>query len=400
MQGRFLVVLAMVGLMAGCGGDNKSKDKIVIGQATSLTGPFASTAVLANRLHDLWIEEVNAAGGLYLDEYGKKLPIELIRYDDTSDVNLLVNLVEKLIVTDKVDLLLPPCSTDSLYNAAPVANNHGFVLLGGAGGALKLKEIMSGLPYFFSVLNFADTQMPALAAVLAEMGVKKAAVVFIQELHGIEYSGVATTEFALKGIDVAMLKSIPLNTTDFSALFAEAAADQADAFVAFAYPTETFAMIGQAQAMHMNFKALFASVGTSFPVPMRDTPAFGGPVGIEGIMGGGAWNSKVSAGAAAFENAYKARWGESPEYWGTLAGYSSMQFLQRAIETAGTLDQKKIRDVMVSSTFDTAMGPMHFENNYFRPFPGEIGQWQGGVFEVIDVGAKRTAPPLYPKPAW
>ena len=31
--------------------------------------------------------------------------------------------------------------------------------------------------------------------------------------------------------------------------------------------------------------------------------------------------------------------------------------------------------------------------------PGEIGQWQNGIFEVIDKGEKRTAPPIL-KPAW
>jgi hypothetical protein len=27
-------------------------------------------------------------------------------------------------------------------------------------------------------------------------------------------------------------------------------------------------------------------------------------------------------------------------------------------------------------------------------------KWQKGVFEIIDPGKTRTAPPLYPKPAW
>jgi hypothetical protein len=32
--------------------------------------------------------------------------------------------------------------------------------------------------------------------------------------------------------------------------------------------------------------------------------------------------------------------------------------------------------------------------------PGEIGQWQNGSWEIIDPGNKRTAAPIYPKPAW
>ena len=32
--------------------------------------------------------------------------------------------------------------------------------------------------------------------------------------------------------------------------------------------------------------------------------------------------------------------------------------------------------------------------------PGQVGQWQNGIFEVIDLGEKRTAAPIYPKPSW
>lgn len=89
------------------------------------------------------------------------------------------------------------------------------------------------------------------------------------------------------------------------------------------------------------------------------------------------------------------------EYWGQLIYYSSMQFFEKAIETAGTLDQTKIRDVMAKSTFDTAMGPMKFDKIHFNmTFPGHIGQWQNGNWEIIDPGAKRTAKPEFPKPEW
>jgi len=56
---------------------------------------------------------------------------------------------------------------------------------------------------------------------------------------------------------------------------------------------------------------------------------------------------------------------------------------------------------MAKEKFDTALGPFWYDKDrYFVNHPGEIGQWQNGVFEVIDPGKKRTAPPLYPKPAW
>ncbi|MFP4037974.1 MAG: ABC transporter substrate-binding protein, partial [Desulfobacteraceae bacterium] len=113
------------------------------------------------------------------------------------------------------------------------------------------------------------------------------------------------------------------------------------------------------------------------------------------------WNAKTSPGAKELVEKHVAKFGVEPDYWGGLYYWSSLQHFQKAIEKAGTLDQKKIRDIMATETFDTALGPYWYdEDRYFVNHPGEWGQWQSGVFEVVDVGEKRTAPPLYPKPPW
>lgn len=99
----------MVFLILPSTGYSQSKDKIRIGNAISLSGPYAPGAITTQIApYDMWVKEVNAKGGIFVKEYGKKLPIEIIRYDDKSDIGTSVKLVEKLILDDKVDLLLPP----------------------------------------------------------------------------------------------------------------------------------------------------------------------------------------------------------------------------------------------------------------------------------------------------
>ncbi len=87
----------------------------------------------------MWVEEVNAKGGLMIKEYGKRLPLEVAKYDDKSDIGTMTKLLEKTILEDKVDLIFSPWDTAFIYAAAPIANKHKMVLLGGSGGALKLK---------------------------------------------------------------------------------------------------------------------------------------------------------------------------------------------------------------------------------------------------------------------
>ena len=373
-----------------------AKDKIRIGWVTSLSGPYASGVAGTNGpVYDLWIEEINAKGGIYVKEYGKKLPIELIKYDDKSDVGTMTKLLEKVILEDKVDFILPPWGTAMLYAAAPIANKHKYILLGGPGGAEKLKEIMDKVPYFFSVLNFSETQMPALAGILGEVKAKKAAIIYIQDLHGIEYRDAALKEFKKKGIKVVFAKSFPHGTKDLTPMLKDAKASNVDAFLGFVYPDEAFLVTGQAMEVGFNPKAFFLTVGVCL-APYRD--AFSAK-GVEGVMGAGAWNGNISPGAKKLEEGLTKRKAVI-DYWGQLFYYSSLQFFEKAIEEAGTLDQAKIRDLMATKTYNTAVGPMKFEKGMNTIHPGEIGQWQKGVFEIIDPGKKRTAKPVYPKPEW
>jgi branched-chain amino acid transport system substrate-binding protein len=87
LLGLFVFTVAVVFLFgAGCGSKPPAKDKIVIGQAVALSG---WDAIIHNsgpaQTQQLWVDEVNAKGGIYVKEYGKKLPIELIVYDDKSE---------------------------------------------------------------------------------------------------------------------------------------------------------------------------------------------------------------------------------------------------------------------------------------------------------------------------
>jgi branched-chain amino acid transport system substrate-binding protein len=393
----FVFGVAMVFLVGVCATHSLAKDKIRIGQAISLSGPNAiGVSISGGRIYVMWVEEVNKNGGIYVKEYGKKLPVELIRYDDKTDIGTMTKLLEKLILEDKVDFVFPPWATAWLYAAAPIANKYKYILIGGPGGALKLKEL--SLPYFFQVLNFSETQAPALTGIFKEVGAKSAAVIYRGDLHGVEYGEAMVPYFEKKGIEVKMKKSYPPGIKDLSLLLKEAKSLNVDAFCAASYPDGGMLLTGQSLELGINFNAFFITVTPFSPNLYRDT--FGTNT-VEGVMGGGAWNAKTSPGAAEFVDKFVARFGMEPDYWGGLYYWSSLQHFQQAIEKAGTLDQKKIRDIMAKETFDTALGKFWYDKDrYFVNHPGEIGQWQKGVFEVIDPGEKRTAPPLYPKPAW
>src|SRR5512143_3586169 len=395
--GLLVVLPVFMFLLAAVGEAATAKDKIRVGWVTSLSGVNApGVMVTSGNVYKMWVEEVNADGGLFIKEYGKKLPLDVTMYDDKSDIGTMTKLLEKTIVEDKVDWIFSPWDTAFLFAAAPIANKHKVVLMGGSGGALKLKGVISKYPYYFQVLNFADYHIPAIGDVFKEVGVKSVYIAYIQDLQGLEYNEVAQKEFPKMGIKIVAAKSFPLDMQDFTPLMKEAKAANVDAFMGFLYPQNAFPATGQAMEVGFSPKAFYMTVGPCL-AGYRD--AFTAK-GINGVMGAGAWSVKTSAGAKEFFDKYTKKWGFQPEGWGALFYYSSLQFLKQAIEEAGTLNQTKIRDIMASKTYPTALGPFNFTKNIFLNHPGEVGQWQNGTWEIIDVGKKRTAKPMYPKPAW
>ena len=377
----------------------EAPEKIIIGNAIALSGPNAAAAALSQvPSYDLWAADVNAAGGIYVKEFDKKIPVEILRYDDTSDIGTAVQLTEKLIVEDKVNFILPPWGTAANFAIAPIVSEHSMPTLGCTVSSKQLASEAEKYPSYFAVLNQPASQGAALVEVAKEVGVKTAAVIHHTDLHGIEFAEVVLPLLEEAGIDVVLNKTYPAGATDLSQLLREVQAANVDALIAFSYPPETFLMTGQMREIGLNPKMFYATVGVAFPV-FRDAIAANGAA--EGVMGAGAWNPKVSTdGAQGYFDRHVAMFKAEPDRWASAACYASGQILQQAIEAAGTLDPAAVQKAIASGEFNTILGKVKFENHFNTTYTGNIGQWQNGEFVIIDPGEKRQADPIYPKPEW
>jgi branched-chain amino acid transport system substrate-binding protein len=388
---RVTLLLAIVLALAAPVPALAQEPPVRIGYAIARTGPWAAGAqVTQEPNYVLWAEQLNAAGGLSVQ--GKRRKIELIGYDDRSETETTVRTFEKLMGTDKVDLVLPPWGTGANFAVAPLANKHGYPILAPTATGRKLLEMK--LPYFFALLQQPDTIMSALAELLAARGVKTVAVVYVDELFGLENVGALEQALKAKNIQILDRKSYPLGVKDLSPVLKEFKARNPDAFIGVTYPPDTFLVTAQAKEIAFNPKVFYAAVGTAFPV-YRDK--MGGA--IEGVMGIGSWNTKTSSEARAYFDAHVARWQKEPDRWASAHAWAGLQILQQAVEKVG-LDRKSIRDTIASAEFDTIIGKIRFKDGENISTPGIVSQWQRGEFEVIWPQPRATAPTIFPKPEW
>lgn len=364
-----------------------------VGYAIARTGPWTTGAQVSQEPNYLlWAEQQNAAGGLNVK--GTRRPIELIGSDDRSDIETCVRTYEKLMGSDKVDLILPPWGSNANFAVAPLATRFGYPFI--APTALSRRLIDMKLPYFFSVLQQPAPMMNALVDMLKAQGAKTLATLYVDDLFGLE--NYAALKVAVKGAGLTLVedKSYPLGVKDLSPVLRSMKDKAPDAFVGLTYPPDTILASRQAKEIGFNPKFFYASVGTAFQL-YRNVM---GPA-AEGVLGMGSWNAKTSPAAKAYFDAHVKKFGaqKEPDRWASGAAWAGLEILTAAVAKAG-LDRKAIRDYVANTEHTTMLGKIRFAGSENVGTPGTVSQWQKGEFEVVWPPALATAPLVPAKPAW
>ena len=361
-----------------------------IGYAMARTGPWTGGAQVSQEPNYLlWADQVNAAGGLNVK--GSKRPVELISSDDRSEVETCVRSYEKLMGSDKVDLILPPWGSNANFAVAPLANRFGYPFI--APTALSKRLIEMKLPYFFLMLQQPQPMMNSLVELLKASGAKSAAVIYVDDLFGLENYAALKVAVGGSGISLVEEKSYPGGVKDLSPVLRSIKDKNPDAFIALSYPPDTILASRQSKEIGFNPKFFYASVGTAFPLYKQVMGA-----ASEGVMGMGSWNRKSSKLAEAYFDAHVKKFNKEPDRWASGATWASLEILQSAVAKVG-LDRKAIRDFVANNTHDTVVGKIKFNGSENVATPGSVSQWQKGEFEVVWPKSMATGS-LVATPAW
>lgn len=116
-RGLFVAAIAAIGFMAA-DAEAQSGKPIVIGQTLALTGPLGQTGMVHKIVGEIFVDDLNKAGGLL----GR--PVEWKLYDDKSKGSVARTQYERLITVDKVDLIIGPYATEGILAAMGVAQRY------------------------------------------------------------------------------------------------------------------------------------------------------------------------------------------------------------------------------------------------------------------------------------
>jgi branched-chain amino acid transport system substrate-binding protein len=390
-----MALLLALGILATAA---DAQDKIRIGYAISKTGPYAggaSITTLPN--YQLWVKDVNAAGGIKLGD--KRLPVEVVEYDDRSSSEEAVKAIERLANQDKVDFIFAPWGTGLNLAVGPTLNRLGYPHLAVTSVTDKAPELAKRWSNATFWLGTSAQISEALAELLGKLKSEgkiggTIAMVSVADQFGIELSAAGREAFKKAGFTLAYDKTYPLGSQDIQPLLKDAMATNPDAFIAFSYPPDTIALTEQAQLLKFNPKIFYVGVGTAFPLYKGKFAA-----NSDGVMGIGGWNADSSA-LKDYLARHKAATGQEPDRWASPITYASLQVLQQAIERVGKIDRAAIAAEIRSGTFDTIIGKVKLKDGLLQEV-WCVGQWQNGEFYGLAPTSMAGAhAPVVPKPQW
>nr|WP_233026111.1 amino acid ABC transporter substrate-binding protein [Rhodopseudomonas boonkerdii] len=384
----------------GWGDAAQAQTSVKIGYAISRTGPAAGgAAVTTIPNYELWVKEVNAAGGIKLGD--KRVPVEVVQYDDRSSAEEAAKALERLINQDKVDFILPPWGTGLNLAVGPILNKAGYPHLASTAVTDRAPELAKRWPNSFWLLGTSADASKTLVELLVKLrGEGKigdtVAMVSIADGFGIDLSAAARPALAAAKFKLAYDKTYPVGTQDLGPIVNEVKALNPDTFIAFSYPPDTIAITEQARISGFNPKVYYTGVGTAFPLFKQKFGA-----NAEGVMGIGGWSGDSPAikDYLARHKASAAN-GAEPDRWASAVTYASLQMLQQAIERVGKVDRAAVIKDLQTGSFDTVIGKVKLENNMPTNY-WWVGQWQDGEFYGVAPAANQGArQPILPKPAW
>ena len=358
----------------------RAADPIKIGAVSHLTGPLAGgEAVTQVPNIELWIEQVNARGGLQLED-GQRL-LELVQYDDKTNPSEHLKAVQRLANVDEVDFIVAPYGTGFNVAAAPIYAKFGYPQIAVSAITDKIGELTERYPDLFFLLGNTTAFVEGVRDILVDMrdaGTigNRIAMVNVADAFGIELADAARPIFDEAGFEIVYDKSYPLGTPDLSPVMKGVKDSEPDAFVAWSYPPDTFALTELAIIEDLDVRAFYTAVATCFPAYAEQ---FGDK--IENVLGAGGVNPDTEA-MTAYRAEHERVTGKRPDYWASANTYVSLQILEQAIEGVGEVDRGAVVQYIKDNSFDTIMGEIDFDAQNSNRF-WTVGQWQDGVFRGV-----------------
>lgn len=392
----FFAVLALVGLVycspALCAGEKVVK----VGNIEPLSGPSAAVGQQGKNARDMAVEEINAAGGIKSLGGAK---IEMIYADSESKPEKGVAEAERLINTEKVHVLTGCWNSSVTYPVTAVAERYGIPFIVPVSVADKITA--QGFKTVFRIAAkdswWTRDQFAFLKDMQKEFNTKLETVAFVYE-NGDWGKGFAEQWKKLAGeagYKVVLDEPYPSSATDLSPVVQKIKRANPDVLLLTSNAADAILLTNTLAEYKVKPKAIIGSGGG------HADPSFLQATGknAQYLFDIVEWETDVNKpNAREINEKFKKKYGYN------LAGesvdaYIAMYVLADALERAGSLDPKAIRDALAKTKLTTGPAMIAAYDAIEFDETGQNKQAALVIVQINDMGKGLERITVWPKNA-
>ncbi len=402
----FTLLIAMSLFIVACNSSsttNTSKT-VVIGFTASQTGNLNASSTRQLNGLQLWIDQINATGGIKLSN-GLKIKLKSVFYDDESNTDRVQELYTRLVTTDNVDFLISPYSSNLTATAASISEQYEKVMI--ATGAADDAIYKKGYKRIFQVYTPASRYLTGAIDMLTELDSTVTKIAFVYENTAFPKKVVEVAKAYAQelGYKIVLFEGYDTNTTNFNSIIEAIETAGAEVVMGGGYFQDGSTLARQIYENKLTVKLISllvappnpefnnlgeAALGVTGPSQWEPLSTFipnFGPTGAEFI--------------ASYKNAYS-----SESSYHSAGGYAAGLILQKAIIEADSVDPEAVKIALDKMDMTTFYGNIQFDTSN-ETHGLQIGhemvhiQWQRNDFgtlikQVVWPSDVATAEPLYP----
>lgn len=337
----------------------QTKDIIRIGAPLPITGALAPEAAKLQDGMNLWVETVNAAGGINVG--GKRVKVEIVPVDYQSNTPRAVQATERLIVQDKVDFVFSPMGSGATKAASSVSEKYQVPTIAATASSEQVYD--QGYKYLFGTFTPNQTLTEPLADLVQKQapGVRRVAILARNDLFPLAIAQEMEKSAKKRNLQIVFNEKYAIGAMDHASALSQIKAQAPHWIFATGYVNDLILIKKQMGDLGIEAPVVTMIAG---PAYKEFVEALG--KGAENVTTAAWWHPAVRykgqdvfGSTENFNKMFRAKYNREPDY-GEASAAAAGAVLQIAIEKAGTLDRKAVREALANMNLSTFFGPIRF----------------------------------------
>jgi branched-chain amino acid transport system substrate-binding protein len=355
---------------------------VLIGFPVPLTGPLADFGEGTQWVADRAIETINRAGGLPVGPGGGMLPVKAVIVDTESKPANASQLAARLILKDRVDLMLTLHTPDTVNPVTAVCERYKIPCIS---LDAPVESWLAGGPYewsfhaFWTVDALSDLYIDAWDR-FGDQTNRVVGGLWPNDPDGVSWSEAITRKLQKRGYRVVDPGRFSHGLADFSAVVDQFSREGVEIVTGVMVPPDWAVAWGQFYQQGVIPKIVTMGKAILFPSALNAMPG-NLPHGLTAEVWWSPHHPFRSSLTGETPKAFCDAWTEAHgKPWAQPLGFkhAGFEIVFDVLKRAGSRDPEKIRQALKTTDLSTIVGPIRYNEKQYAETPLVFGQWVKG----------------------